>query len=151
MGLSLVSGIVQRAGGSLDIQTAPGRGTAVILTLPVARPGPRPGAMVSIAEPRARSFSAAVLRALGFDVAAGAAAADDAAPPSGLIWVADDSAPAAAIESFLAGDPRRRVIVFGARPTGMDDPRLTAAGSPLQPAEAREVLGRAAREATRNS
>jgi signal transduction histidine kinase len=38
LGLPIVSGIVQRHGGTIAIATAPDRGTVVTLTLPVKRP-----------------------------------------------------------------------------------------------------------------
>jgi PAS domain S-box-containing protein len=37
LGLPIVQGIVQRHGGTVDLQTAPGRGTTVTVTLPVKR------------------------------------------------------------------------------------------------------------------
>jgi PAS domain S-box-containing protein len=41
MGLSLVHAICARAGGTLDIDSQPGKGTTITLTLPVAQPAPR--------------------------------------------------------------------------------------------------------------
>jgi len=144
MGLTLVSGIVQRAGGRLEIESTPGQGTTVIITLPAAERSAKPTATISIADPRARSFTAAVLRALGFEPDAAPASA-----PSGLVWVTDPPDSPEAIETFLAGDPRRRVVIFGPAPTPTN-PRVIAASAPLRPTEAREVLARAAREANRN-
>jgi len=37
MGLALVHGIIQKACGQLDIESEPGRGTTIILTLPIAK------------------------------------------------------------------------------------------------------------------
>jgi hypothetical protein len=144
MGLTLVSGIVQRAGGRLEIESTPGQGTTVIITLPAAERSAKPTATISVADPRARSFTAAVLRALGFEPDAAPASA-----PSGLVWVTDPPDSPEAIETFLAGDPRRRVVIFGPAPTPTN-PRVIAASAPLRPTEAREVLARAAREANRN-
>ncbi|HLC27435.1 MAG TPA: ATP-binding protein [bacterium] len=39
LGLSVVYGIIERHGGKLEIQTEPGRGTTMIVHLPVSRPG----------------------------------------------------------------------------------------------------------------
>lgn len=58
MGLALAHGLVQKAGGSLDIESAPGKGTTITMTLPVAGPdgGPNAGPDTGThsAQPRVR-------------------------------------------------------------------------------------------------
>jgi PAS domain S-box-containing protein len=41
MGLALVLGIVQKVGGKLDIESQPGKGAAITVTIPIAPPGPQ--------------------------------------------------------------------------------------------------------------
>ena len=44
LGLAMVDGFCRQAGGRLVIDSAPGRGTAIELHLPVVRAGQAPGA-----------------------------------------------------------------------------------------------------------
>ena len=83
LGLSMVHGLANQLGGTLDIASAPGEGTSVTLWLPVARqrivadaPGegdvvaPGKGEMVLVIddEPLVRTATATMLSSLGYDV-----------------------------------------------------------------------------------
>src|SRR5690606_31147763 len=71
LGLSLVHGVVKRIGGSVRIDTMLGRGTTIVLELPIVRlaaspGGPEPQAVVSLADPRLATFAVTFLSTLGF-------------------------------------------------------------------------------------
>ncbi len=90
LGLVLVSGLVRRAGGTVDIDSTPGKGTTFRLTLPCAAPWPSVmtrRAVVDLKDARTRAYVAAELRELAFGVVtageAGAAPAD--------LWITDSS------------------------------------------------------------
>lgn len=76
LGLVLVMGLIRDAGGSVDIESAPDRGTRFTLMLPVAGSEPtaaaganatQPRAGMRIANARTRALAASELRAAGFD------------------------------------------------------------------------------------
>ncbi|MBL9118774.1 MAG: PAS domain S-box protein [Phycisphaerae bacterium] len=137
LGLSLVHGIVQQCGGTIEIDSVPGKGTSFLLTLPEAAPPPaksepaahRPPirAVVSLADGRLRAYATTVARALGCEV-------DEVIHESlpelvlggevrGVVWVTD-----AAIltieqaEHFAqSGRPQsRRILAFGRLPDDRD-------------------------------
>jgi PAS domain S-box-containing protein len=115
MGLSLVSGVVRRAGGEVDVRSTPGRGATFTLTLPVAadepeRQGPALRAAVTLADARTAAFVRTVAQELGLRVETVPAAE---APPSAPVWVADASVSPDAVRAFLHGDPARRIIRVG--------------------------------------
>jgi PAS domain S-box-containing protein len=77
LGLSLVQGVVRSAGGTVEIQSKPGRGTTITLTLPYAASGEevsakdngrRKIAAICTTDQRARGLIGALLSAEGFDV-----------------------------------------------------------------------------------
>jgi PAS domain S-box-containing protein len=123
LGLALVHGIVRHAGGSVQIESTPGKGTTVTLTLPAADASLieqgeshiRPLAAVSLNDQRLRSFVDSVLDALEFDVTL--------EQPRGnsdvLLWVTQpDDGWADRVRLFLDGDRRRRVVLVGAQGDG---------------------------------
>jgi PAS domain S-box-containing protein len=121
LGLALVRGTVQSAGGTIDIESAPGAGTSVALTLPVAMRAPVAvaggplTAYITVREPRLASMVQGFLEAAGFEVAAGGAEA----PAHARLWVA--ACPPAMPESlsrFLESDPRRQVLIVEGKGPG---------------------------------
>lgn len=87
LGLTLVYGLVHEAGGSIELESAPGKGTRFTLVLPLQR---KPGgsaagpartrrAFVDLRDPRVRSYVTSELRNLSFEVRLDAAesAGDD--------------------------------------------------------------------------
>ncbi len=84
LGLSVSHGIVQRHGGTLAIDSAPGRGTTVTISLPIAPrtapPGPAPAPtrriLVIDDEPEVRDTLAEMLRSLGHVVTTAASGAE---------------------------------------------------------------------------
>lgn len=75
MGLSLVYGLVTEAGGTIDIHSAPGRGSSFLLTLskgaePSARKRPLGHgrtACIDVSDPRIRALVASELRSMAFE------------------------------------------------------------------------------------
>jgi signal transduction histidine kinase len=119
LGLSLVHGVAQAAGGSLRIDSEPGRGTTVVLALPAAEVAPAEEgdgariASVSLRDRRATALASSLLRSAGFWV--------HDAPACGVLWVTDS---AGDVLPYLEQGPERRAIVLG-RPDGAGaHPRL---------------------------
>jgi hypothetical protein len=113
-----VHGVATSAGGHVQIESAPGRGTTVTIDLPAARgPGERPAgapprARISVGDARLGTFLGSLLGASGFEVertAAGGA-------PDATLWVVDavESALPEARRFLAAGRGDRRVIAVGA-------------------------------------
>jgi len=117
LGLSLVHGVCQSAGGSLHIESEPGQGTTIALLLPtrgaaaaeIAAPTIRRTLFLTIHDARRRSMVAALARSAGLDVVFGEPT--DGAP---ACWVTDPGAEAihacrdrqrAAHLLVLGGDP----------------------------------------------
>ncbi|MCW5776934.1 MAG: PAS domain S-box protein [Phycisphaeraceae bacterium] len=134
LGLPLVHGVVRSAGGSMTIDSAPGRGTTIVLTFPAASAaasggaeGAAPRAAVSIADPRAATFIAAFLRAARFNLYE----ADPAEPGEPDLWVTEPTPEAlSTLTAARPRDARPHVLLFG-RPgpewsaidaTRIDDP-----------------------------
>jgi PAS domain S-box-containing protein len=126
LGLSLVHGVVSAAGGELDIESAPGAGTTVRLTLPAtARSaamavGSAPiAALVTVADPRIGALVAAMLTSQRAAVRAVPPGAPDARPrPHERVWITDSSAEA--LELARDGAKPPRVILLGGDERGVD-------------------------------
>ena len=123
LGLSLVRGVVQAAGGSIEIESERGEGITVALRIPPAGGGlddageeaQRPLAAVSIDDPRAATFVSAILGAGGFDVMR----ADGEPPAEARLWVLDPRrAKARAAQRFLDRAEHGTLLLFGAPPQG---------------------------------
>ena len=120
LGLSLVHGIVASVGGSMEIDSAPDRGTRVILNVPVALEKRTPKtrkrvdrqvAAVSLRDPRHRTLVHQVLGSLGFDVVALEA---ENPPDDAALWIIEfEPDLMEAAHEFLDGSPNRLVLVAG--------------------------------------
>lgn len=117
LGLALVRGIVERAAGSVEIESQVGKGSTFRLLFPAfvrpARRAEKPlRAAVTIADARSRGIVSLMLRSLGFET--------DVAPPSTggdapTIWVADSAnASPEILGRFVQGSPDRKVVLLGA-------------------------------------
>jgi hypothetical protein len=121
LGLPLVRKVVDAAGGSVEIDSEPGRGTTVVMSLPVANRGQdgrgRLTAVVSISDGRAASLVRNLLDA-------GGAQAEPGEDPSAAdIWVVEPSA-ATLVDAtaWRADRPLGRLVLFGrpARQSGAE-------------------------------
>jgi len=120
LGLSLVHGIVRSAGGTVEIDSAPRRGTTIVLNLPVApsdavtretaRRAEPASAAVSLRDRRIAACFKALLASAGFAV--------QPAPTRGPVrvdlWVTEPSPSSLrAARKLRAADPNCRIVVFG--------------------------------------
>ncbi|MGH7241852.1 MAG: sensor histidine kinase [Phycisphaerales bacterium] len=121
LGLTLVAALVQRAQGSIDIQSELGQGSTFTIELPAAPTTPsaqalngiRTIAVVTLTDPRFHAHVRSVLASLEFDVRSGTT--DDAD-----IWIteANDEKAFQAAAKFAASRPARKAVVFGAPTAG---------------------------------
>jgi len=150
LGLSLVQGIVQKAGGRIDVQSEPERGTTFVLTLPIGvdpnlRPqdrelnGPPPLAVVALADARLRAFVTSVLESLSIDVVEGGHSLADMRQVQ--IWVADAGEPAYRLgREFIDGNSNRHVLIFGKMPAGLQSHDFIELGESPKPTVIREAI-----------
>lgn len=119
LGLSLVHGVVRQASGSIKINSAPGRGTTVVLSLPTASGSaepdrlqnvePSPVAAVSVEDRRTATFVAAFLVSAGFQVKH----VDPADAGSCALWIAEPSPTALQAARRPRTEHQRRIVVIG--------------------------------------
>lgn len=133
LGLALVHGIVQRAHGSVAIDTTPGIGTTFVVSLPAHAPradtsaAPRPAATVRVKDRRLRGLVAAMLESMDFELieppaslpSLGVVLTDDPAEPRGegepppvVVLLGGASGGTCAAN----GSPRRRTLDLGRSP-----------------------------------
>ncbi len=109
LGLSLVRGVVEHAGGRMRIDSTPGAGTCIDLTFPIATPSEKDVprlAYVSISDPRMRAYARALLIAFGFAPTDGLPSEAD-----GALWVTVDGEEELAACERLGG--RTAPVVIG--------------------------------------
>ncbi|MBY0308535.1 MAG: PAS domain S-box protein [Phycisphaerales bacterium] len=117
LGLSLVRSVITGAGGEIDIDTSPGKGTEIVLTLPAvhehehdcAESAPPRAATVYLLDRRGASMAAHILEAAGWHVTRG----DDPSPPAGdsTIWVTEACERALQAAHGYAKSPGRRCAI----------------------------------------
>ena len=119
LGLSLVRGAVQSAGGSIEIESAPGEGTTVLLILPASsesvahtrhdQVGSAPLAILSIGDRRTATFVATLLASAGFQVKH----VDPGDLCACAIWIAEPSPAALEAVRKLHREQRPRIVLLG--------------------------------------
>ncbi len=120
LGLSLVHGIVHAAGGTVELNSAPNRGTTIVLRLPVAPTGAstseaaqrneRATAAVSVRDRRIAACFEALLASAGFTIQP----ATTDGPGRIDVWVTEPSPRSLRLARKLrASDPRCRIVMFG--------------------------------------
>lgn len=125
LGLSLVHSLVTAAGGSVEIESAPLRGTTVAMTIPLVGQGApvravpdgppeeSPVVAVTILDERRCALWMQVLRAAGFT----AVRSDDGDPEDSDVWLTTaDAARLDTARRYVALGAGRRVVVYGALP-----------------------------------
>jgi PAS domain S-box-containing protein len=112
LGLSLVQGVARSAGGSVSIDSEAGRGTTVVLTLPIHEPArpdagrrQEPQAVVGLRDPRIGSLVRTMLAAAGYRVRGVGAEPGDCA-----LWVTDPTEEALRLARARRGG---RILVLG--------------------------------------
>jgi signal transduction histidine kinase len=120
LGLSLVHGIVHAAGGAIEVDSAPNCGTTMLLRLPAAPAGARPGAAarrderataaVSVRDRRIAACFEALLASAGLAIRPSTAVG----PGRIDIWVTEPSPRSLRLARELrASEPKCRIVVFG--------------------------------------
>jgi PAS domain S-box-containing protein len=120
LGLPLVHGVVGMSGGSVSIESAPGRGTTVVLTvpaavedrsLPEADAGGRGEALISLSDERRAGWVERLLRGVGYTVRR----TDNGEAGGAALWITEPSAQnLETARRAYAGPAARRIIVLGA-------------------------------------
>lgn len=119
MGLSLVRGVAQAAGGHVFVESAPGKGTNIGLDLPVVESeepvsDERRLARLALGNPRLATLIETMLAAGGFEVERGGP--DE--PGDAAIWVVEPrDEHIDHVKQFLRGQERRQVILCGRAPS----------------------------------
>lgn len=157
LGLSLVRNIALSAGGEIGVDTAPGKGTEIVLTLPLAQEHHPPGtdnqiarrATVYILDRGPSSMAAHILEAAGWAVTRSA----EPVPGDAVVWVTEpcERALAAATAFLKRGDGGgRAVVAVGTPPAREAWEKLGAfiVENPRDFDSLRDGLGRAIRAAT---
>ncbi len=152
LGLPLVVSVVHRAGGAIEVDSAPGRGTTFTLHLPAAAPVAEPEqvtaplAVLTVKDVRTRAVMSSILKMLHFQVETAAH------PPAAeaRLWITDGSAPAdEAPEAFVGRHPARRAVVLTNSPGRSADGRIVELTGHPKPGEVRATLTRLAAECQR--
>ena len=125
LGLSLVHSTVVAVGGSIEVDSTPGRGTRVVLSLPAATDASattasanggravRGTAAITVTDARVAAWMSGLLRSAGYEVER----SDDGPGDEAALWLTE--AATASLDHarrFLDDDDGRRVLVFGPAP-----------------------------------
>lgn len=152
LGLPLAQKVAERAGGEIDITSEPGKGTTVVLVLPIvagvppnaAPPKVLRTAAISVADRRAAALITQILISADVNVLAPKPSGPDHAD----CWITTPSAKALAIaKRWRKGNPGRTVVLLG-KPPKADRPGWAAITSAIiDPPDdfelMRHVLGKA--------
>ena len=134
LGLALAHGVATSAGGALDIESEPGRGTTVTLTLPVAAGGTddadksvEAGAVVTVQDRRLATLVAGVLRSVGATVRR------LPQPGDARLWVTEAGPGRFELaRGWQQADARRAVVLLGAAPPEWDALRARRVALPVE-------------------
>ncbi len=150
LGLSLVQSVARSAGGSLEIDSAPGQGTTVTLVLPTAadarlaqaraRSAPRLTAVVSVEDRRIASLVSACLDAASFEVKSD----QTGAPGPSALWVTDASCDTLEQARRFLNEPGRHVLVLGGASEAWTDLGVTIVQDPTDFQQVRHRIEQAA-------
>lgn len=144
LGLTLVNGLIKRAGGRLQIESQPQRGTTILLDLPASRRSrcrdgdpdtARSVAAVTLNDPRLLAHVKSILRSIGYEIS-------DAGLDRADLWVTEQNGENVMIaaEDFVRAHPVRRAVVFGPAPDQQPDVRITVLETPIPPSVLRSRM-----------
>jgi PAS domain S-box-containing protein len=146
LGLSLANGIITAAGGELDIESQPGEGTSVMLTIPAAKVHEHSSAgreiVISMRDRRRRTLLMQILQSIGYAVRE----ADE--PGDASIWVTEAAPQSLPLASRFLEQGGRAVLVDAEIRGEWDRPGIASLGAPLRPQRLREIIERAAAQST---
>ena len=151
LGLALVQGLVQRAGGQIEISSVVGVGTTVSISLPgvpAAEDRPRAArhADVRLRDARISQFVSSLLTQAGYSLVA----RGEEPPASAQVLVLDGPTMSMEVATvFLEGRPDRRVLLLGKVPgpgTLAKHSRIVHLGDTFKPTEIARVLKELAAE-----
>lgn len=158
MGLGMVRGLVESAGGTIEVESSLGHGATFRITLPaVAAAAASSGgvdapdrswtAVIALPNARQQALSEAILRALNVDVLTSHQHRHQAIDvPNADLWVTSDPSPHA-MQCFLSPGADRRVVIVVARsqsdtssPSLPADDRVLRVPETAGPAALRDAL-----------
>jgi PAS domain S-box-containing protein len=139
LGLSLVGGILQRVGGTMEIVSELGRGTEFRITVPVAAGAGRPvkdaggtrgrRAVISLSDARLGAYLESVLTGMSFQVRHGDG------PGDADLWITTAESATPDVLSGFAVRPDRRAVVFNASAENGDRPGVIHLDPRLKPSQ----------------
>lgn len=137
LGLALVSGLAAKAGGSIQVDSAPQQGTTITLSLPVARHRAsyadsssmsRSAAVVTLLDTRLGAHVRSLLKSMDFEVT-------DIDLDKADLWITEhrNEDDIVAAKDFVASGPLRRAFMFTPSPAGTDHAGITFVETPIAP------------------
>lgn len=137
LGLTMVNGVISRAGGSLDLQSNAGGGTVWTLTLPTVDADQRAAgsAVVTVADKQRAAFLLTMLESLGVQVEK---RIDDLPGDSPCYWITDESVCEQTLHTFVKENASRTAIVLG--DPGIEHSRIVAVDPEHSPLALRQLL-----------
>lgn len=149
LGLSLVRGVAQSTGGTVEIESEVGAGTTVVLNLPTAASrgrsaadvhDPNHAAVISIRDRRGASLVSTLLNAGHFTVKV----ADAPGSERSLLWVVEPAMTTIqAAAQYLRADRKRRIVLFGQPETDWSKLGALVIDDPTNMDTIRRTLGEA--------
>ncbi|MCI0365625.1 MAG: PAS domain S-box protein [Phycisphaerales bacterium] len=144
LGLPQVHSICRSAGGSMEIDSVPGGGTTVVITLPVSHTDqaaagcPPKFAHVALADRRLASYATALLQSSGFVLSSNDRESDS-------LWITEPVVHGVEeVRQFVQRKQGRRAIVVGSPDAQWNEPEIVVVDGSYR--QMREALHRASKE-----
>lgn len=138
MGLGMVRGLIESAGGTIQVESKPGRGATFRITLPAVTPVPAAPdasrgreaprtAAIGLSDARQRAMTEAILKGLNVEVVAASAHRDgESGVPEADVWVTSEVSPSTVVSYLPPGTNRRLILVIGQREPVSSQPEISA-------------------------